>query len=208
MFNQYLELTEENADIIIANSVIENLKFIVVSLDAIFGGQMGEEFFSEDYTFYFYHLQNTFTSCGNIINVFSGNLKRDRRYSYRARHLQECFEIDPKEYKWLFNKSFRNANEHFDERYDIFNGLVGDYNVITKKTRPEQTQEILRKPHIRTLDTRNWTYLTYDKNGNQICCNLTELRDEAYDLLFKISTHPRVCNTHLTHIPTKKIIRY
>ena len=30
MFNKYLKMTEENADIIIANSVIENLKFIVI----------------------------------------------------------------------------------------------------------------------------------------------------------------------------------
>ena len=35
MFNQYLEITEENAKITIANTVIENLKFIVVSLDTV-----------------------------------------------------------------------------------------------------------------------------------------------------------------------------
>lgn len=207
MFNQYLEMTEENSDIIIANTVIENLKFIVVSLDTIFGGQIGEEFFGEDYTFYFYHLQNTFTSCGNIINVFSDSLRRDQRYNNRARYLQEVFDVNPKEYKWLFNKSFRNANEHFDERYDIFHGLVGDYNIITKSTCLAEKREILSNPHIRTLDVRNWSYITYSKGGKRIRCNLMELRDEAYLLLYKISTHSRVCRTPLTHIPTKRIIK-
>lgn len=207
MFNQYLEMSEENADIIIANTIIENLKFIIVSLDAVFRGEIGEEFFGEDYTFYFYHLQNAFTSCGNIINVFSDSQRRDRRYNNRAKYLQEVFDVNPKEYKWLFNKTFRNANEHFDERYDMFNGLVGDYNVINKNTRIMEEREILDRPHIRTLDIRNWTYITYSKDGKQIRCDLGALRDEAYSLLFKISTHPRVFRTSLTHIPTKEIIK-
>ena len=207
MFNQYLETTKENADIIIANTVIENLKFIIAALDTIFYGQPGGEFWGEDYTFYFYHLQNAFTSCGNIINVFSVHPTRNQRYKNRARHLQEVFDVNPKEYKWLFNKSFRNANEHFDERYDIFHGLVGDYNVITKSTHVSTTHAILHTPHLRTLDTRDWSYSTYDSYGRQIRCNLNELRDEAYSLLYKISTHPRVCGTPLTHIPTKQIIK-
>ena len=41
MFNQYLELTPENADIAMANVVLENLKFIVISLDQIFHGHAG-----------------------------------------------------------------------------------------------------------------------------------------------------------------------
>lgn len=79
MFNEYLEMSEENADIIMANSVIENLKFIVISLDTVFKSEIGEDFYYEDYTFYFYHLQNAFTSCGNVINVFSSTLRRDKK---------------------------------------------------------------------------------------------------------------------------------
>ena len=56
MFNQYLELTPENADISMANVVLENLKFIVISLDQIFRGHAGEDYYDEEYTFYFYHL--------------------------------------------------------------------------------------------------------------------------------------------------------
>lgn len=207
MFNQYLEMAEENADIIIANTVIENLKFVVISLDIVFRGQIGEEFFGEDYTFYFYHLQNAFTSCGNIINVFSSNLRRNKQYNDRARYLQNIFDVNPQEYKWLFNKNFRNANEHFDERYDMFGRLVGDYNVVNKNTKISEEYEIMSRPHIRTLDIRKWIYITYDKQGNQIFCNLQALRDEAYSLLFKISTHPRVSKTSLTHIPTKEILK-
>ena len=40
MFNEYLEMSEENADIIMANSVIENLKFIVISLDTVFKSEI------------------------------------------------------------------------------------------------------------------------------------------------------------------------
>ena len=206
MFNQYLELNEENADIIMANTVIENLKFIIISLDIIFRGDIGEDFYEEDYTFYFYHLQNAFTSCGNVINVFSSNLRRARQYNDRAKYMQETFEIDISEYKWLFNKEFRNANEHFDERYDIFHGVVGDYNVVSKNTPTRNRREILNRPHIRTLDTQNWIYVTYDKRGRKISCNLRELRDDAYSLLYKISMHPRLLRTSLTHIPTKELI--
>lgn len=206
MFNQYLELTEENADIIIANTVIENLKFIVISLDIMLKGDIGEDFYGEDYTFYFYHLQNALTSCGNVINVFSSNMRRSRQYNERAKYLQETFGIDINEYKWLFNKEFRNANEHFDERYDIFHGIVGDYNIVGKNTPIRSRREILNQPHIRTLDVQNWTYITYDKRGRKISCNLRELRDEAYSLLYQISMHPRLLSTPLTHIPTKELI--
>lgn len=207
MFNEYLEMTEENADIIMANSVIENLKFVVISLDTIFKGEIGEDFYYEDYTFYFYHLQNAFTSCGNVINVFSSSLRRERKYNDRARYLQQTFDVNIKEYKWLFNKDFRNANEHYDERYDIFDGMVGDFNVITRKTSNKIKYEIMNSPHIRTLDVNQWIYITYDKNGRQIECDLHELRNEAYSLLYKISMHPRLSKNCLTHIPTKEIIK-
>ncbi len=64
MFDQYLELTSENADISMANVVSENLKFIVISLDQIFRGHAGEDYYDEECTFYFYHLQNALTSWG------------------------------------------------------------------------------------------------------------------------------------------------
>ena len=207
MFNEYLKMTEKNADIIMANSVIENLKFIVVSLDTIFKGEIGEDFYYEDYTFYFYHLQNAFTSCGNVINVFSSSLRRDRRYNERARYLQQTFDVNIRDYKWLFNKDFRNANEHYDERYDMFNGVVGDFNVISNHTPIKMKEEIMNSPHIRTLDINRWIYITYDKNGRQIECDLQQLRDEAYSLLYKISMHPRLSKNCLTHIPTKEIIK-
>ncbi len=43
MFNEYLEMSEENADIIMANSVIENLKFIVISLDTVFKSEICDD---------------------------------------------------------------------------------------------------------------------------------------------------------------------
>lgn len=64
MFNQYLELTPENADIAMVNAVLEDLKFIVISLDQIFHGYAGEDYYNEEYIFYFYHLQNALSSWG------------------------------------------------------------------------------------------------------------------------------------------------
>ena len=117
------------------------------------------------------------------------------------------FDIDSSAYKWLFNKSFRNAGAHADERYDLFGGCAGDYNVLSARTPKWVREEILTQPHIRTLDTRNWTYATYDSKGQKICCDLQELRYEAYMLLYRISTHPRLRDSKLTHVPTEKLLK-
>lgn len=134
-------------------------------------------------------------------------LEEIKKYNDRAKYLQKTFYVNINEFKWLFNKDFRNANEHYDERYDIFNGLVGDFNVITRKTTQKIKCEIINTPHTRTLDINRWIYITYDKNGKQIECDLQQLRDKAYSLLYKISMHPRLSKNCLTHIPTKEIIK-
>ena len=210
MFNQYLEMSKENADVIFTNSVIENLKFVIVSLDMIFKGEVNGDYYFEDYTFYFYHLQNALTSCGNINNVFSDTVKRYRKYesisSTRACRLRHAFNVDITQYRCLFDKRFRNANAHFDERYDLFDGIVGDYNTIGRRTPESIKNEIYKEPHIRTLDTENWIYYTYDSKRKRIALNLKELRNEAYDLLYKISNHECMISSKLTHIPTKEII--
>ena len=207
MFNQYLALTPENADIAMVNVVLEDLKFIVISLDQIFRGHAGEDYYNEEHTFYFYHLQNALTSWGAVINMLSSGLKRQKNHNDRARHLREVFDIDSSAYKWLFNKSFRNAGAHADERYDLFGRCAGDYNVLSARTPKWVREEILTRPHIRTLDTRNWTYATYDSKGQKICCDLQELRYEAYMLLYRISTHPRLRDSKLTHVPTEKLLK-
>ena len=125
----------------------------------------------------------------------------------KAEHLRKVFNIDLSTYKWLFDKSFRNAGEHADERHALFSGCAGDYNVISKNTPENMRKEILTAPHIRTLDIRNWTYVTYDSKGRQISCDLQQLRAEAYMLLYQISTHSLLCNTKLTHIPTEKLLK-
>lgn len=206
-FNQYLELIPENADAAMINVVLENLKFIVISLDQIFRGDVGADYYNEEYTFYFYHLQNTLTSWGAVINILSSGLKRQKSHNDKAEHLRKVFNIDLSTYKWLFDKSFRNAGEHADERHALFSGCAGDYNVISKNTPENMRKEILTAPHIRTLDIRNWTYVTYDSKGRQISCDLQQLRAEAYMLLYQISTHSLLCNTKLTHIPTEKLLK-
>lgn len=46
-----------------------------------------------------------------------------------------------------------------------------------------------------------------DSKGRQIYCNLRELRNEAYKLLYQISTHPRLQNAKLTHVPTEELLK-
>ncbi len=87
--------------------------------------------------------------------MLSSGLNRQKPHNARARHLCEVFNINPAEYKWLFNKSIRNTGAHADERYDLLGGRAGDYNVLSTKTPEWMREEILTCPHIRTLDTKN-----------------------------------------------------
>ena len=69
MFNRKIEITKENESILFINAVIENLRYAIISLDAILNG--GDEFgdYYDEHTFYFFHIQSILTAQGNIYNV-------------------------------------------------------------------------------------------------------------------------------------------
>ena len=48
MFNCYFELNEENFDILFVNAIIENLKYGIISLDAMFSGNITDEYYYDD----------------------------------------------------------------------------------------------------------------------------------------------------------------
>lgn len=68
MFNRRIEITKENESILFVNAVIENLRYAIISLDALFN-QRDYSGYYDEYTFYFFHMQSILTAQGNIYNV-------------------------------------------------------------------------------------------------------------------------------------------
>jgi len=188
MFNRKIEITKENESILFINAVIENLRYAIISLDAILNGYDDSSNYYDEHTFYFFHMQSVLTAQGNINNVlFNTYPKRKRISCERVRKVRENFGIDLSRYPMVGNKKFRNSNAHFDERYYEFNG-IGDMNILRTDTPEEERRLILNTPHLRTIDVSKWIYYSYDARGNQILLNLLELRTEMYEMLAALCT--------------------
>ena len=186
MFNRKIEITKENESILFINAVIENLRYAIISLDAIFNGR--DEFgdYYDEHTYYFFHMQSVLTAQGNIYNVLFNDYFGRRQISReRVRKVREDFGIDLKRYPLVGNKKFRNSSAHFDERYYEFNG-VGDMNILRADTPEEERKQILDTPHLRTIDIDKWMYYSYDARGNQIVLDLQEFRTEMYEMLSEL----------------------
>lgn len=67
-FNRRIEITNENESILFVNAVIENLRYAIISVDALFN-QKDYSGYYDEYTFYFFHMQSILTAQGNIYNV-------------------------------------------------------------------------------------------------------------------------------------------
>ena len=186
MFNRKIEITKENESILFINAVIENLRYAIISLDAIFNGR--DEFgdYYDEHTYYFFHMQSVLTAQGNIYNVLFYDYFGRRQISReRVRKVREDFGIDLKRYPLVENKKYRNSNAHFDERYYEFNG-VGDMNILRSDTPEDERKQILDTPHLRTIDIDKWMYYSYDARGNQIVLDLQELKTEMYEMLSEL----------------------
>ena len=191
MFNCYLELNEDNVDLLFVNAVLENLKYGIISLDAMFRQEITDDFYAyDDYTFYFFHMQSVLTAQGNIANILHNDyFQKNREISAeRVSKMRKRLGVDPEKYPLVGNKAFRNTNMHFDERYFSFKDGVGDYNILKESTQPDVRKEILSTPHLRTIDLVNWQYITYDRQKKQITLDLRRLRKEMYDMYFAICT--------------------
>lgn len=189
MYNTYLKINEENIDLLFVNAVVENLKYGIISLDAMFGGEITDKFDNDKYTFYFFHMQSVLTAQGNIWNVFYNNYYNYRKISKaRVLKMRERLGVDLRNYPLVGNKDFRNTNEHFDDRYFEFKHGIGDYNIIGENTQEWVKKEILSTPHLRTIDVVNWIYYSYDRNKKPISMDLRELRSEMYNMLCDICT--------------------
>lgn len=191
MFNRQIEITRENESILFINSVIENLRYGLISLDMMFNcdeRRVCQNYYDE-HTFYFFHMQSVLTAQGNIWNVLYCNYPHKRQISQeRVRRVREAFDIDLSKYPLVGNKKFRNTNEHFDERYYQYNG-IGDMNLLKLDTPKNERNAILNTSHLRTIDIENWMYYSYDGFGRQIRLDLRQLRNEMYDMLSALCTN-------------------
>ena len=191
MFNRQIEITRENESILFINSVIENLRYGLISLDTMFNCDEESVYqrYYDEHTFYFFHMQSVLTAQGNIWNVLYCNYPQKRQISQeRVRKVREAFGIDLSRYPLVGNKKFRNTSAHFDERYYQYNG-VGDMNLIKSDTPTSDRNAILNTSHLRTLDIENWVYYCCDDRGSQIRLDLRELRNEMYDMLVLLCTN-------------------
>ena len=191
MFNRQIEITRENESILFINSVIENLRYSLISLDTMFNYDEESVYqrYYDEHTFYFFHMQSVLTAQGNIWNVLYCNYPQKRQISQeRVRKVREAFGIDLSRYPLVGNKKFRNTSAHFDERYYQYNG-VGDMNLIKSDTLTSDRNAILNASHLRTLDIENWVYYCCDDRGSQIRLDLRELRNEMYDMLVLLCTN-------------------
>ena len=191
MFNRQIEITRENESILFINSVIENLRYGLISLDMMFNYDEESVYqkYYDEHTFYFFHMQSVLTAQGNIWNVLYCNYPQKRQISQeRVRKVREAFGIDLSRYPLVGNKKFRNTSVHFDERYYQYNG-VGDMNLIKSDTLTSDRNAILNTSHLRTLDIENWVYYCCDDRGSQIRLDLRELRNEMYDMLVLLCTN-------------------
>ena len=191
MFNRQIEITRENESILFINSVIENLRYGLISLDTMFNCDEESVYqrYYDEHTFYFFHMQSVLTAQGNIWNVLYCNYPQKRQISQeRVRKVREAFGIDLSRYPLVGNKKFRNTSAHFDERYYQYNG-VGDMNLLKSDTPASERNAILSTSHLRTIDVENWIYYSYDGRGRKIRLNLRELRNEMYDMLVALCTN-------------------
>ncbi len=207
MLNRYFTVSEGNSDFQFANIVVKNIYFALVSLDYIFNHpDFDLGIYHDEHTFYFFHIQSLLTACGNISNVFYNNTKYgNQTITLRCRHPRELFSICKTDFTLIFQKEVRNTNEHFDERYDQFNGLMGDYNLLSTDTDPYMRAVILTNPHLRTYDRETGIYYTYDRKMNKIEYDLHKLYAELQEMLSRITAHPIFESAWTVNMPSENL---
>lgn len=178
MFNRYFK-ADGNIDFVYANIAVKNTYFALISLDYIlYQKDYNIGIYHDEHTYYFFHIQSLLTACGNISNIFYNTGFYNKNATQRSQRLRSMFGVSKKAYPLVFQKEVRNTNEHFDERYEQFNGNVGDYNLLDTDTPQDMRETILNNPHLRTYDKSSGIYYTYDRRLQQISYNLYDLRKE------------------------------
>lgn len=208
MLNRYFD-PKVDPDFIYANAALQNINYALISLDYIFNKEQKYDIgiYHDEHTFYFYHIQNILTACGNLSNVFYNKSKWDKKeINQRCARLRKRFDITDSKYKLVFLKKVRNTNEHFDERYQDVNGELGDLNLLKDDMDEEMKRVILENYHLRTYNVVNRTYYTYDRNHNLIKYDLNELYNELSDMRDKIDNNLMTYVSYKDEMPDEVIV--
>lgn len=209
MLNRYFD-PKEDPDFIYANAAFQNVNYALISLHYIFFEKQKFDIgvYHDEHTYYFYHIQNVLTACGNLTNVFYNKSKWDKKeITQRCARLRKRFDITHSKYKLIFLKSVRNTNEHFDERYQEANGELGDLNLLNDNTDEEMKTVILENYHLRTYDVVNQIYYTYDRNRNPIKYDLNELHKELSEMRNKLDKNLSTCVSYQNEMPDEALIK-
>lgn len=192
MLNRYFKITDDNKEFVYANMAVKNINFALISLDYIFNHSDFEYgIYHDEHTFYFFHIQSILTACGNISNIFYNHTPFNGRLTTeRCARLRTSLGINRSKYPLVFQKEIRNTNEHFDERYEDFGGVMGDYNILKQNMDPFMKQVICTNPHLRTYDKDNFIYYTYNRKKQQISFDLKELQKQLLEMLSEIMGNP------------------
>lgn len=190
MYNKWICNTSNNEGFMFANLAIKNIE----SIEHIFNAQIDYKLYQDDYTYYFYYLQNLLTACGSITDIFYNNIwiagkNNVRSPKQRSQHLRAIFGVDMRMFPLVFTKEARNTNTHSDERYEEHNFNIGDYNIIDEYTPDDIKRAIINTPHLRTYDRSNQMYITRDRRGNTIRLPLEQLRQELLAMKNRIEAN-------------------
>lgn len=186
MYNKYVEITRENEGLLFINAVIENLRYGLISLDAIFSGKIVANYYGNEHTFYFYHLQALLAAQGNVRSILYSTYYGYRDVSKnRVQAVRDSFGIDLTKYHLLKNSDFRNTNMHFDERYYTLS-LDGDLNLLRKTD--DNYRVLINATHLRALDLDNMIYISCDSKGRKITMDLRALQQEMQEMLNELSS--------------------
>lgn len=172
---------------------LRNIDFALISLDHIINARdIDFERYYDENTYYFFHIQSLLTACGNISNIFENpyrHLPKNTHILDRCENLKDFFNIYPADYPLIFQKEARNTNEHADDRYQEFNGRLGDYNIIDENTPKSMRNEILSRPHLRTFDKSRMVYITFNRYKKRIAYDLIDLRQELIRMSEILKAH-------------------
>lgn len=205
MLNRYFD-AKDNIDFIYANIAVKNIYFALISLEYIFYHPVSEiGIYHDEHTFYFFHIQSILNACGNISNVFYNNNKQSTQ---RCRRLREQLNIYKQDFPLVFQKEVRNTNAHFDERYEAFDGCIGDYNLIDNDTDPEMREIIETNPHLRTYYKETGIYHTIIRKNKALHnfeYNLHTLENQLRQMYNRITENPIFNAAWVDTMPTEQV---